>query len=30
MSTQSGFTVQTDDLQTQGSKYSAVADEVRT
>jgi hypothetical protein len=25
-----GFTVQTDDLQTQGSKYSAVADAVRT
>jgi hypothetical protein len=30
VSTQSGFTVQTDDLQTQGSKYSAVADAVRT
>lgn len=30
MSGQTGFTVQSDDLQTQGSKYSQVADAVRT
>ena len=30
MTADGGFTVQSDDLQTQGSKYSAVADQVRT